>query len=161
MPKKQEEFLNLSFEELTKIIERTFETLKSLGWETRSKEQKEDKMRWVVKIPNKLLPGYSFLIDLLAGAYHKVLIIEVSANKVLAECKEETAGYVIDWLGEKKRILDEFFLHLDSMLRSGTLYKGKMVRRYGLITKLSVVLLIASAIIGILAFQELLLLFKN
>jgi len=155
MPKRQEEFLDLPFGKLKEIIERTLEALKPLGWEIKSDEQKENKVRWVVKVSSQLLPG-ELLTDLLFGVYHKVLVIEVYNNKILVECREKIPGYVIDWQGEKKQILDEFFLHLDSMLKSGTLCERKLKRRHGIATRLLIILsIIILVIVGLAIFIRL------
>ncbi|MAF43164.1 MAG: hypothetical protein CMI54_03205 [Parcubacteria group bacterium] len=143
MAKQEKEFSNLSFSELTEVVGKTIEALKSLGWEEKRKEQKEDKIQWVVNIPSILMwPSSSFLADLFAGAYHKVLIIEVYGNQISAECRESVSHYVIDWQGEKKKILNEFFLHLESMMRSGVLSPKKPKRqKYTIIKKLAIIIL--------------------
>ena len=131
MPKQKKEFPNFPFDELVQAVDKTLSALKSSEWKIKKRGREGGIMRWTTEVST---PWHSFY-DWLSRATYKVLMIEVTSNKVSVECKEYMPFYVIDWMGEKKRILQEFFLHLESMLSSGVLHK-KVIKRYNYIEKL-------------------------
>jgi len=139
MPKLQKEFPHLSSDQLVKITEETLKSLSSYGWKIKKKEQKENNIQWVVEVSGQLWPGFSFFIDLFARTYFKLLIVKVSDHQILVECKEKLPFYFIDWSNEKNKILDEFFTHLDSMMRFGTISLKIAKKRKFKIVKSSII----------------------
>lgn len=152
MLKKEKSFPSLSFNKLTDITEQTIKKLSFFGWEIKKQKKKENEAGWVIEVPSTLmLPGERFLLDLFMGAYHKILTVNISDNRVLLECKEVKRGYVIDLQKEKNKIIDDFFSHLNCMINSGELDKSKL-KKYSLNKKIKLILIFIVAIIFLVAY---------
>ena len=119
MLKEEKEFPGISSEKLIEIVSETLDSLESLGWKIKYKfyNEKNKKTEWGIGVPSE---GFYDWRSRLLGAGRKFLKIEASNSRILVECKEIMGwGWLsIDFPGEKKRIINEFFSRINSAIDS-------------------------------------------